>query len=66
IGDFTLGEDDISLIDGLTVTSVVSVDTGDPDGESYDPAVDSTLVTFSDGGEVYLSDILLTEQDLFG
>ncbi|WOJ97249.1 tandem-95 repeat protein [Congregibacter brevis] len=60
IGDFTLGEDSISLIDGLTATSE-QIDT------NGDFEVDSTLVTFSNGeGDVLLSDILLTQEELFG
>ncbi|MEE4252320.1 MAG: hypothetical protein V2I38_17150, partial [Alcanivoracaceae bacterium] len=66
IGDFNQAEGDNILLVGLEVTSVTAVDTGNPSDENYDSAVDSTLVTFNDGGDVLLSDILLTQEELFG
>lgn len=63
--DFNIEEDSLELRDGLTGSST-QVDTSDPNDTAADTAPDSTRVVFSDGGEVLLLGVLLTDQELFG
>jgi len=60
ITDFQVGSDRFELLDGLTISSIATVDA---DG---DTVVDDTLVTLSDGSVELIGVVGVTETDLLG